>query len=216
MFGHVETNRQRAAHLAFIRDIQKETGGITEFVPLSFVHADAPMWAKQMVDQLRPGATGAEVMKMHAVARIMLHGWIPNIQCSWVKEGPKLAQVLLTSGCNDVGGTLINESISTAAGASFGQLIPPRELRRWIRDIGRIPAERTTLYGIRRLFETESDNPEPLDLAAEDASKRFGSYAQLITLDAFRYSGQRAPSLEGPTWPEALQSRSAADAPPAD
>ena len=206
MFGHVETNRQRAAHLAFIRDIQKETGGITEFVPLSFVHNDSPMWSKQMVSDLRPGATGAEVVKMHAIARIMLHGWIPNIQSSWVKEGPKLAQLLLASGCNDVGGTLMNESISTSAGATYGQLVAPRELRRWIRDMGRVPAERTTTYGIRRRFDVESDEPEALELACEQAAERFGSYAELVGLREFRYSGQRAPSLEGPTWTE-IQSR---------
>jgi len=210
MFGHVETNAQRAAHIVFIRDIQQETGGITEFVPLSFVHTESPMWSKQMMSDLRPGATGAEVVKMHAIARIMLHGWIDNIQCSWVKEGPKLAQVLLASGCNDVGGTLINESISTSAGASFGQLVPPRELRRWIRDLGRVPAERTTTYGIRRRFDAEPEGPEPLDLVQDDVAERFGSYAQLISLEEFRYSGQRAPSLEGPTWTEVQMKRKTA------
>ena len=212
MFGHVETNRQRAAHIAFIRDIQKETGGITEFVPLSFVHGDSPMWSKQMVHDLRPGATGADVVKMHAIARIMLHGWIHNIQTSWVKEGPKLAQVLLASGCNDVGGTLINESISTSAGASFGELVPPRELRRWIRDLGRVPAERTTTYRIRRRFDVEPEEREALDLVQENAAERFGSYATLIKLEEFRYSGQRAPSLEGPTWTEVQLKRKAASA----
>jgi len=212
MFGHVETNRQRAAHLAFIRDIQKETGGITEFVPLSFVHGEAPMWSSQMLGDLRPGATGAEVVKMHAIARIMLHGWIHNIQSSWVKEGPKLAQVLLASGCNDVGGTLINESISTSAGASFGQLVPPRELRRWIRDVGRVPAERTTLYRIRRRFDVEPDEPEALDLANDQAAERFGSYGDLIKLKEFEYSGQHAPALEGSTWTEVQLKRKAAPA----
>ncbi len=215
MFGHIETNAHRAAHIAVIRDIQKETGGITEFVPLSFVHADAPMWSKHMMNDLRPGATGAEVVKMHAIARIMLNGSIPNIQCSWVKEGPKLAQVLLASGCNDVGGTLINESISTSAGASFGQLVPPRELRRWMRDLGRVPAERTTLYKIRRRFDVEPEALEPLDLANEQAAEKFGSYAQLITLEEFRYTGQRAPSLEGPTWTEIQLKRKAANPPAA-
>ena len=113
MFGHVETDRERAEHLVFVRDVQKETGGITEFVPLSFVHAEAPMWSKRLVDGIRPGATGADVIRMHAIARVVLQGWIDNIQCSWVKEGPKLAQALLAAGCNDLGGTLINESIST-------------------------------------------------------------------------------------------------------
>ena len=203
MFGHVETNAHRSAHLAYLRDIQKATGGFTEFVPLSFVHAEAPMFVKQMSDEMRPGATGAEVVRMHAIARIMLHGWIDNIQCSWVKEGPKLAQLLLTAGCNDVGGTLINESISTAAGASYGQLVPPSELRRWIRDAGRLPVERTTLYETRRVYEVEPDEPEPLDVAAAHP-ERFGSYRELIKLEAFRYEGQRAPDLEGPTLPEAL------------
>jgi hypothetical protein len=152
---------------------------------------------------MRPGATGAEVVRMHAIARLMLHGWIHNIQCSWVKEGPKLAQLLLTAGCNDVGGTLINESISTAAGSAYGQLVPPSELRRWIRDIGRVPTERTTLYETRRVYEEEPAEPEPLDVAAAHP-ERFGSYKQLIKLEAFRYEGQRAPSLEGPTLPEAL------------
>lgn len=142
---------------------------------------------------------------MHAIARIMLAGHIRNIQCSWVKEGPKLAQLLLASGCNDVGGTLINESISTSAGASHGQLVPPRELRRWVRDAGRVPVERDTLYRARRSFETEPAEPEPLDIAAQDDPEaRFGSYARLIELEAFRYEGQRAPALAGPTLPEAL------------
>ena len=141
---------------------------------------------------------------MHAIARIMLNGHIPNIQCSWVKEGPKMAQLLLAAGCNDVGGTLINESISTSAGASYGQLVPPSELRRWVRDMGRVPAERTTLYGIRRAFEAEPGEPEPLDLAAQEGEERFGSYRQLIKLEAYRYEGQRAPKLSGPTLPEVL------------
>jgi len=204
MFGHVESAMDRARHLAYIRDIQKATGGFTEFVPLSFIHAEAPMFFSRRVEGTRPGATGAEVVRMHAIARIMLHGHISNIQCSWVKEGPKLAQLLLAAGCNDVGGTLINESISTSAGAGYGQLVPPSELRRWIRDIGRTPAERTTLYGIRRVFEEEPSEPEPLDLAAENAEERFGSYRKLITLDAYRYEGEHAPKLAGPTLPEVL------------
>ncbi len=203
MFGHIETGHHRAAHLAYLRDIQKATGGFTEFVPLSFVHEEAPMFVERMSDEMRPGATGAEVIRMHAIGRVMLNGWIDNIQCSWVKEGPKLAQILLASGCNDVGGTLINESISTAAGASHGQLTPPSELRRWMRDIGRIPVERTTLYEARRVYETEPELPEALDVAARNP-ERFGSYGQLIKLEAFRYEGQRAPTFEGPTLPEAL------------
>lgn len=200
MFGHLETNRHRTAHLALLRDIQKATGGFTEFVPLSFVHDEAPMFVKQRHNDMRPGATGADVVRMHAIARIMLAGWIDNIQCSWVKEGPKLAQLLLSAGCNDLGGTLINESISTAAGASYGQLATPREIRSWIRDAGRIPIERTTLYTHRQSFEFEPEKPEGLDVAKDKAEELFGSYDQIVNLEAWRYEGQRAPSLEGPTW----------------
>ena len=91
MFGHVETNEHKARHIALIRDVQKASGGITEFVPLSFVHAEAPMHFQQTVDGLRSGATGSEVLKVHAIARIMLNNWIPNIQASWVKEGLRLS-----------------------------------------------------------------------------------------------------------------------------
>jgi 7,8-didemethyl-8-hydroxy-5-deazariboflavin synthase CofH subunit len=187
MYGHVETARHRAAHLAFLREIQKETGGITEFVPLSLIHSEAPMYRKGTVPNVRPGATGEEVIKMHAVARLMLYPYIKNVQVSWVKEGPKLAQWCLNAGANDLGGTLINESISTAAGATYGQLVPPRELRRWIYDAGRIPAERTTTYAIRRTYnDSENDPIEPLDEAAEHP-ERFGSYFELIHLDRFRF-----------------------------
>uniref|UniRef100_A0A7C5VUN3 5-amino-6-(D-ribitylamino)uracil--L-tyrosine 4-hydroxyphenyl transferase n=1 Tax=Thermomicrobium roseum TaxID=500 RepID=A0A7C5VUN3_THERO len=185
MYGHIETNRHRAAHLALIRSIQKETGGFTEFVPLSLVHSEAPMYRKRLLPDLRPGATGEEVVKMHAIARIMLHPYIRNIQVSWVKEGPKLAQWCLHAGANDLGGTLINESISTAAGATYGQLVPPRELRRWIRDAGRIPAERTTLYELRTPL-TDDDPPHPLDEAAAHP-ERFGSYFELIRDERFSF-----------------------------
>ena len=211
MFGHVESALDRTKHLAYLRDIQKATGGFTEFVPLSFVHSEAPMYMQKLVEGVQAGATGADVIRMHAIARIMLHGHISNIQCSWVKEGTKLAQVLLAAGCNDVGGTLINESISTSAGSQHGQLVPPSDLRRFIRDIGRTPAERDTLYGLRNVFEEEPEQPEPLDLAASDAS-RFGSYHELIKLDEFRYTGERAPALNGPTLLEVLDKRKAAEA----
>ena len=179
MYGHVETPLDQARHLDLLRSIQKETGGFTEFVPLSFVHTEAPMYRHRLVEGIRPGPDGFEVLKLHAVARIMLNNHIPNLQASWVKEGPRLAQLLLAAGANDLGGTLINESISTAAGAQFGQLARPSELRRMIRAAGRIPAERTTLYRIRRLFAEGEDPEEPLD-RVEDAEHRFGSYFQLI------------------------------------
>ena len=117
------------------------------------------MYQKGLVEGLRGGATGAEVMKMYAVSRIMLNNWIPNLQASWVKEGPKLAQMALDAGCNDFMGTLINESISTSAGAIYGQRMAPREMRALIREMGRIPAERNTLYGIKRQFGIEPRRP---------------------------------------------------------
>jgi 7,8-didemethyl-8-hydroxy-5-deazariboflavin synthase CofH subunit len=190
MYGHVENERHRAAHLALIRDIQRQTGGFTEFVPLSFVHEEAPMWRKRLVPGVRPGPTGADVIKMYAVSRIMLNNWIPNLQVSWVKEGPRFAQYCLNAGGNDFMGTLINESISTAAGAPHGQRLRPREMRRLIRDIGRIPAERTTSYEIRRIFPPhEDDHYDPLDLVEDDA--RFGSYHQLIRLRQYRFRDLR-------------------------
>lgn len=188
MYGHVETSRHKAAHVALLRDIQKRTGGFTEFVPLGFIYGEAPMYNKGLVANVRPGPTGAEVVKMYAVSRIMLNNWIKNIQVSWVKEGPKFAQFCLNAGGNDFMGTLINESISTSAGAAYGQCLKPREMRRLIRDIGRIPAERTTTYEIRRSFGAEEDgHVDPLDIIGEEGEQRFGSYAQLTRSSDFRF-----------------------------
>jgi len=187
MFGHAETPLHQARHLVLLRDLQRRSGGFTEFVPLSFVHTEAPMWRKGLVPGLRPGPTGMEVLRVHATARIVLTRAIPNLQVSWVKEGPRLAQLLLAAGANDLGGTLINESISTSAGAGYGQLIPPGELRRLIRDAGRIPAERSTTYAIRRIFGADGEEPsDALDRAADDA-RRFGSYHELVKMERFRY-----------------------------
>jgi FO synthase subunit 2 len=186
MYGHVESSRHKAAHIALLRDIQRETGGLTEFVPLGFVHTEAPMYKKGFVREVRPGASGTEVVKMYAVSRIMLNNWIKNLQVSWVKEGPKLAQFCLGAGANDFMGTLINESISTAAGAAYGQRLKPREMRRLIRDAGRVPAERSTSYRIRRLFgREEDDHYDPLDLVEDE--ERFGSYAQLANSADFKF-----------------------------
>jgi 7,8-didemethyl-8-hydroxy-5-deazariboflavin synthase CofH subunit len=187
MFGHVETGAHWVRHLALLRSIQKDTGGFTEFVPLSLVHTEAPMYAKRLVPGVRPGATGAEVVAMHALARLMLGPTIRNIQASWVKEGPKLAQLLLDAGANDLGGTLINESISTSAGAAYGQLVPPAELKRLIRDAGRVPAQRDTLYAILRRFDEVTDEPSPLD-SVENAESRFGSYRRLVASGEFRFT----------------------------
>src|SRR5213596_699461 len=186
MYGHVETPGHWVRHMALLRAIQKDTGGFTEFVPLSLIHSEAPMYAKRLVPGVRPGATGLEVVKMHALARVMLGGSIPNIQASWVKEGPKLAQLLLGAGANDLGGTLINESISTSAGAGYGQLVGPGEIHRLIRDAGRAPAQRDTLYRIVKRYAEGETVDSPLD-AIDDAEARFGSYRRLIASGEFRF-----------------------------
>ena len=187
MFGFLETPIQLAKHLELIRGIQQRTGGITEFVPLSFVHTEAPMFMKGLLDDVRPGPSGMDVIKMHAIARIMLNNWIPNIQASWVKEGPRMSQLLLTAGVNDLGGTLINESISTAAGAQHGQLMRPSEFRQMIRQAGRIPAERYTTYKTRRVFSDTDEELDPLDLVGDNVEEIFGSYKRLVKLDTFRF-----------------------------
>ena len=187
MYGHVETPEHVVRHIALIRDIQKGTGGFTEFVPLSFVYTEAPMYSRDLVEGVRTGPTGTEVMKVHAISRLMLDNWIPNLQVSWVKESLRLAQLLLGAGVNDMGGTLINESISTSAGAQYGQLVRPGQFRDLIRDAGRVPAERYTTYGLRHIFEDGDDPVEPLDLVGDNPEERFGSFHRLIKMDTFRF-----------------------------
>jgi FO synthase subunit 2 len=187
MYGHVETPAHWVRHMDLLRSIQRDTGGFTEFVPLSLIHSEAPMYAKALVPGVRPGATGIEVVRMHALARLVLGPSLRNIQCSWVKEGPKLAQILLGAGANDMGGTLINESISTSAGAAYGQLVGPAELCRLIRDAGRVPAQRDTLYGLVRTYKDDETPDSPLD-RVEDAEARFGSYRKLIASGEFRFT----------------------------
>jgi FO synthase len=144
MFGSVEGPRSWARHLVALREQQKRTGGFTEFVPLPFVHMEAPIYLQ---GRARPGPTFREAVLMHAVARLALHPWITNIQASWVKLGVSGAQACLRAGANDLGGTLMNESISRAAGASHGQEMPPERMEDAIQPIGREPRQRTTLYG---------------------------------------------------------------------
>jgi FO synthase subunit 2 len=195
MYGHVESSLHKAKHLALIRSIQKETCGFTEFVPLSFVHSEAPMYNHNIIPNIRPGADGNEVIKMHAVSRIMLHGHINNIQVSWVKEGPRMSQLLLAAGVNDFGGTLINESISTAAGAQYGQLMKPKQIRSIIRSAGRIPAQRSTTYRLLKVYDGEEDYQNYSDTELDKADAReFGSYQELIKLDTFRYRDQNKNS----------------------
>ncbi len=145
MFGHVERPVHVARHLLRVRDLQRRTGGFTELVPLPFVHMEAPIYLK---GRARPGPTFREAILLHAVARLALHPHITNIQASWVKLGLDGGQVALRAGCNDLGGTLMNESISRAAGASHGEEVPPERMEETIRAIGREPRQRTTLYGV--------------------------------------------------------------------
>ena len=189
MFGHIETAKHRVDHIAKIREIQKETGGFTEFVPLDFIHNEAPMYKHQLHEGIRQGGSGKDVLLTHAIARIMLNNYIDNIQMSWVKEGQKMSQLLLMWGANDFGGTLINESISTSAGSEHGQLLRPKEIKRTVREIGRIPAERNTTYKILKRFENSNDLEEELD-KIEDVSK-FGSYVELIKIEKYRYKNPR-------------------------
>ncbi len=189
MFGHIETPKHRVDHIAKIREIQKETGGFTEFVPLDFIHNEAPMYKHQLHEGIRKGASGKDVLLTHAIARIMLNNYIDNIQMSWVKEGQKMSQLLLMWGANDFGGTLINESISTSAGSEHGQLLRPGEIKRIVREIGRIPAERNTTYKILKRFENSNDSEEELD-KVKDTSK-FGSYMELIKIEKYKYKNPR-------------------------
>lgn len=196
MFGHVESDEQRLRHLDTLRAIQKETSGFTEFVPLSFIHEEAPMHVRKLVPGLREGATPVEVARLYAIARLLLGAHIPNLQVSWVKQGMTQAAELLRWGANDLGGTLINESISTSAGAEHGQFVSPRTLRQLARSVGRPPAQRTTLYARLAQFEgapADEEPPEPLDLV-EDPEARFGSYVQLTREPRFRFKKPDEPA----------------------
>jgi len=189
MFGHLETLEERVNHMVKLREIQKETQGFTEFVPLNFVHTEAPMYKHQLHEGIQQGGSGNDVLLTHAIARIMFNNSIDNIQMSWVKEGQKMSQLLLMWGANDFGGTLINESISTSAGSEYGQLLRPKEIRRMAREIGRIPAERNTHYKMLKKFETENEIEDGLDKITDYS--QFGSYAELIKINKFKYKNPR-------------------------
>ena len=144
MFGHIDSPRSWANHFEVLREVQTRTGGFTEFVPLPFVHMGSPIYLR---GRSRPGPTWDEVVLVHAVARIAFDGLIPNIQASWVKLGLEAGTRLLAAGCNDFGGTLMDETISRAAGASHGTMMEPADFEATIRSAGRLPRQRTTLYG---------------------------------------------------------------------
>jgi 7,8-didemethyl-8-hydroxy-5-deazariboflavin synthase CofH subunit len=156
MYGHVEEPAHWVRHMLLLRAIQKRTGGFTEFVPLGFIHENTRLYRH---GGARPGAKREEHLRVHALARVLLHGAIKNLQVSWVKLGLETSLACLQAGANDFSGTLMEESISKAAGATFGEYVYPEEFRSRIRSIGRLPAERTTTYKIRRLFDDPQQDP---------------------------------------------------------
>ncbi len=156
MYGHVEEPADWVRHMLLLRAIQKRTGGFTEFVPLGFIHEKTRLYRH---GGARPGAKREEHLRVHALARVLLHGAIKNLQVSWVKLGFEASLACLQAGGNDFSGTLMEESISKAAGATFGEYVSPEEFRARIRSIGRIPAERSTTYKIRRMFDEPEHDP---------------------------------------------------------
>jgi FO synthase len=154
MYGHVEEPADWVRHIQLLRAIQKRTGGFTEFVPLGFIHENTRLYKH---GGARPGARLEEHLRVHALARVLLHGAIKNLQVSWVKLGFETSLACLQAGANDFSGTLMEENISKAAGATFGEYVSPEDFRRMIRSIGRVPAERTTTYKIRRVFDAVED-----------------------------------------------------------
>jgi 7,8-didemethyl-8-hydroxy-5-deazariboflavin synthase CofH subunit len=163
MYGHVEEPADWVRHILLLRSIQKRTGGFTEFVPLGFVHENTRLYKH---GGARAGAQREDHLRVHALSRVLLHGAIRNLQVSWVKLGFDLSLECLKAGANDFSGTLMEESISKAAGANFGEFVCPEEFRRMIRSIGRVPAERSTTYKIRRTFDVaeEPENRVPASL----------------------------------------------------
>jgi 7,8-didemethyl-8-hydroxy-5-deazariboflavin synthase CofH subunit len=156
MYGHVEEPADWVRHLLLLRSIQKRAGGFTEFVPLGFIHQNTRLYKH---GGARPGAKRDEHLRVHALSRMLLHGAIRNVQVSWVKLGFDVSLACLQAGANDFGGTLMEENISKAAGATFGEYVSPEQFRAMIRTIGRVPAERSTTYKIRNLFEKPEDDP---------------------------------------------------------
>jgi FO synthase len=182
MYGHVERPEHWARHLLRIRGLQQETGGFTEFVPLPFVHMEAPMYLK---GKARKGPTFREAILMHAVARLTLHPHIQNIQTSWVKMGHAGIKACLNAGCNDMGGTLMNESISRAAGTTHGQETSPQVMSQMIEEMHRTPRQRTTLY------EDASEERIAVGIAA-------GELTEIILTPARKYERKRSGPLLRP------------------
>jgi FO synthase len=190
MYGHIEKLEHWARHLLRVRALQEKTGGFTEFVPLPFVAMEAPLYLK---GKARRGPTFREAVLMHAVARLALHAQIANIQASWVKMGEAGVAACLAAGANDVGGTLMNESITRAAGATHGQELPPATMDALIRACGRIPSQRTTLYAVP-------------DAAQVAASYHADELAEIVNTPAQRYERSEKRALVRHTDPIVIAS----------
>ena len=187
MYGHIETTEHWVNQLLLLRDIQAQTGGFTEFVPLGLVHHNTLLFQEGMA---RPGPTLAEHLKIHALARIMLAGSIRNLQVSWVKLSRETAQLCLRAGANDYGGTLMEENISRLAGATSGEYLSPEQFHERIRELGRIPAERNTTYTRLKLF----DNSEEGSARSERQILAHGlSRGQSVNKTGARFSGRQNP-----------------------
>ncbi|CAM9640642.1 unnamed protein product [Phaeothamnion confervicola] len=195
MFGHIETPWHVAAHLETLRDLQRETGGISEFVPLSFVAAEAPAFREKSLPELRAGPTGREVLAVHAVSRILLDGAVRNIQVSWPKEGMRMAQALLDCGVNDLGGTLMNESITTSAGAMHGQLMRPAAFRAAIADAGRVAVQRDTRYNVLATFPAVADATTTAAAAPADGDDDAESYSA-ASVSEYATAGASSSALD--------------------
>src|SRR5579862_9480986 len=180
MYGHTEQPEHWVRHLLLLREIQKETRGFTEFVPLGFIHTQTKLF---QIGGARAGHSRHEDLIVHALARVLLHGYIPNIQVSWVKLGYEQSLACLEAGANDFGGTLMEESISKAAGANFGEYVSPGEFRALIRSIGRIPVERSTTYKIRKVFE----HPDPEERLPLGRMQSFAAAPNHATASATGY-----------------------------
>jgi FO synthase len=164
MYGHIEERRHIAGHLELLRNIQKDTGGFTEFVPLGFIHERNMLYNFMGA---RPGPSMQEDLRMIAVSRLFLRPWITNIQVSWVKMGHKLGQMSMLSGANDFGGTLMEESISRESGSQHGENTTAEDFRRLIRECGRVPVERNTVYGTIQRFDDPALDPQSLEPDAQ-------------------------------------------------
>jgi FO synthase len=187
MYGHIERPVHWARHLLHVRELQRATGGFTEFVPLPFVHMEAPLYLK---GNARRGPTFREAVLMHAVARLVFHGFIDNIQASWVKMGRAGVSACLNAGVNDLGGTLMNETITRAAGSGHGQEWAAEDMEAQLRELERVPWQRNTLYqpveGERR---QAAFNPAPLAAPVNTPARKYERSGRALVRNEIIASG---------------------------